>query len=136
MVGGWSWKERQYGLHKLKYNGKVTFEMLAVRVKPRGFEIEFTEPLAAGQEIAVKDFRIQQWRYEGTAGYGGPKLDLTDLGITRIALSEDRRRVNLEIEGLKKQHVVYIVIPENLRSDSGQSLWSNETWYTLNNMPE
>ncbi len=44
MVGGWSWKEKQYGLQRMKYNGKVTFEMLAVRAKPKGFEIEFTEP--------------------------------------------------------------------------------------------
>ena len=51
MVGGWSWKEKQYGLQRMKYNGKPTFEMLAVRAKPQGFEIEFTDALEAGQEI-------------------------------------------------------------------------------------
>ena len=37
MVGGWSWKEKQYGLQRMKYNGKPTFEMLAVRAKPQWF---------------------------------------------------------------------------------------------------
>ncbi len=34
--GGWSWQDRTSGLQKLTYNGKGTFEMLAVRAKPEG----------------------------------------------------------------------------------------------------
>jgi cytochrome c len=135
MVGGWSWKENQYGLQKLKFNGKVTFEMLAVRAQPNGFEIELTEALTDNQTLSPSEFLIQQWRYEGTSAYGGPKLDLTNLKITDLKVSPDRKRIFLEIEGLKERHVVYIVIPDTLRSESGQSLWSNETWYTLNAIP-
>lgn len=136
MVGGWSWKERQYGLQKLKYNGKVTFEMLAVRARPHGFEIELTEPLHEDQQITPADLHIEQWRYEGTSGYGGPKLDLKKLKIRKAQISKDRKRIDLEIEGLKEQHVVYFMLPETLQSESGQSLWSSEAWYTLNNIPE
>ncbi|MEX2231138.1 MAG: c-type cytochrome [Cyclobacteriaceae bacterium] len=136
MVGGWSWKENQYGLQKIKYNGKVTFEMLAVRAKPNGFEIEFTEPLKKDQQIKASDFLLQQWRYLGTANYGGPKLDLKKLSIKDIDVSDDRRRVYLDIEGLRKEHVVYFMLPETLTSASGQNLWSSEAWYTLNNIPD
>src|SRR4029078_9219784 len=89
MVGGWSWKEKQYGLQRMKYNGKTAFEMLAVRAKPRGFEIEFTEPVKAGLNIPAFDFLIKQWRYIPTAGYGGPKIDLQKLTISRLTLSQD-----------------------------------------------
>jgi cytochrome c len=136
MVGGWSWKEKQYGLQKMKFNGKNTFEMLAIRVRPSGFEIEFTEPLKDDQKISPSDFNIEQWRYEGTAGYGGPKLDLKKLRINKLELSPDRKRVYVDLEGLKKGHVVYFLLPITLKSDSGQSLWSGEAWYTLNNIPE
>ncbi len=136
MVGGWSWKEKQYGLQRMKYNGKLTFEMLAVRAKHRGFEIEFTEALKPGQKISAPDFLIQQWRYLPTAGYGGPKIDLEKLKIERLIISPDRKRVYLDIPGLKKEHVIYFMLPENMQSASGQSLWSSETWYTLNNIPE
>ena len=136
MVGGWSWKENQYGLQKLKYNGKTTFEMLAVRAKPDGFEIELTEPLNTGVSSTPEAFLIQQWRYEGTSAYGGPKLDLQTLQPTDVRYSTDKRKIYLEIPGLRKNHVVYMMIPEDLKSESGQSLWSNEAWYTLNNIPQ
>jgi cytochrome c len=136
MVGGWSWKEKQYGLQRLKYNGKLTFEMLAVRAKPGGFEIEFTDSLSARQGIQQSDFLIQQWWYHPTADYGGPKMDLEKLKITEVTISNDRRRVFLKIPGLKREHVVYFRLPEYMQSAGGQSLWSSEAWYTLNNIPQ
>lgn len=136
MVGGWSWKEKQYGLQRLKYNGKVTFEMLSVMSKPKGFEIEFTEPIDAGTQLKADDFLIQQWWYLPTEKYGGPKLDLEKLNIASLNISGDRLRVYLEIPNLKKEHVVYFRLPDNLQSTRGQSLWSSEAWYTLNNIPD
>lgn len=135
MVGGWSWKEKQYGLQKLKPNGKVAFEMLAIRAKPQGFEIEFTEPVPNVGDIRSSDIRVQQWRYEGTSGYGGPKLDLRELAIQEMNISPDQKRVTLTIPGLKKGHVVYFRLPDDLTSGAGQSLWSSEAWYTLNRIP-
>jgi cytochrome c len=136
MVGGWSWKENQFGLQKLKYNGKPTFEMLAIRAKPEGFEIELTVPMKPGQNITASDFSIQQWRYEGTSAYGGPKLDLEDLPVRKMEVSADGKHINLQIPGLKKEHVVYFRIPEGMVSQNDQALWSNEAWYTLNNIPQ
>ncbi|MEO8762931.1 MAG: c-type cytochrome [Ginsengibacter sp.] len=135
MVGGWSWKEKQFGLQRLKYNGNSTFEMLAVRAKPRGFEIEFTQPLSKVMEITNADFFIQQWWYLPTAGYGGPKMDLENMKVSHVEISKDRTRVLLEIPGLKKGNVVYFSLPERIHNDDGQSLWSSEAWYTLNNIP-
>jgi len=136
MVGGWTWKEKKYGLQRMKYNGKVTFEMLAIRAKPNGFEIEFTEPLESGREISAADFFVQQWWYLPTANYGGPKMDLEKLKINKINISKDRSRIYLEIPDLKKEHVIYFRLPDNLQSGSGQLLWSSEAWYTLNNIPD
>ena len=136
MVGGWSWKEHQFGLQRLKHNGKSTFEMLAVRAKPHGFEIELTEPVLKGKELHANDFFIQQWWYLPTPAYGGPKKDLETMKITKLVLSEDRKKIYLEIPNLKKEHVVYFRLPEGLKSSSGQSLWSGQAWYTLNNIPE
>ena len=136
MVGGWSWKEKQYGLQRMKYNGRPAFEMLAVRAKPKGFEIEFTEAIKAGVAMDATAFLVQQWWYLPTPGYGGPKMDLEKLQITNMQVSNDLRKLYLEIPGLKKEHVVYFRLPENLTSASGHSLWSSEAWYTLNNIPE
>ena len=110
--------------------------MLAVRAKPHGFEIEFTEPLMKGKELNSNDILIQQWWYLPTPAYGGPKKDLETMKITKLVLSEDRKKIYLEIPKLKKEHVVYFRLPEDLKSSSGQLLWSGQAWYTLNSIPE
>lgn len=135
MIGGWSWRNKRYGLQRMIYNGKTTFEMLTIKVKPKGFEIEFTEPLAAGSDINIEDWLIQQWWYQSTEKYGGPKMDLETLKVSRSEISEDKKRVYLEIPGLQEKHVVYFRLPENLKGESGDILWSSEAWYTLNHIP-
>ncbi len=135
MNGGWAHKEARYGLQRMKYNGKSVFEMLAVRAKAGGMEIEFTEPLAAGQGEQPGDYLVQQWGYLPTAQYGGPKRDVETLIPAAVRLSADRKRALLEIPGLKTEQVVYIRLNENLQSATKQGLWSSEVWYTLNAIP-
>lgn len=133
MVGGWSWKGRQFGLERMEYNGRPTFEMLAIRAKTDGFEIEMTQPMEESPE--ANEIKVQQWRYVPTSAYGGPKVDLEDLSISELTVSGDKKKMNLKIAGLKPGHVAYFLLPETLKSDEGFDLWSGEAWYTLNNIP-
>ena len=134
--GNWQHgQNRWYGLQRLQYNQKPTFEMLAVRAKTNGFEIEFTEPLEAGAGSNPSDYEVQQWWYKPTAAYGGPKLDLEDLRVRSANVSADRKKVFLELGGMKPNHVVYIHLPYYWISENGNELWSTECWYTLNNIP-
>jgi cytochrome c len=133
MGGGWSWKDKLYGLQKIKYNGKATFEMLAIRAKSKGFEIEFTQPVKNNPDLS--ELTIQQWWYEPTPAYGGPKKDLTDLKVSKMEISKDRKRIYLEIPGLEKGHVVYFRLPDDLKTEGESPLWSSEAWYTLNEIP-
>jgi cytochrome c len=134
LVGGWSYNGKQWGLQKMKYNGKPVFEMLAIRAKPKGFEIELTEELASVNDINVRNITVEQWWYKPTANYGGPKMDQEKLAIKKLQVSADHKRIYLEIENLKAQHVVYFRLPR-IKSKNGNFLWSTESWYTLNNIP-
>ena len=125
-----------YGLQRLTYNNKTAFEMLAVRARPQGIEIEFTEPLKAGVGSKAADYNIRQFYYKPTGDYGGPKLDDQALAIKNIRLSADRKKVLLELAGMKPRHVVYIRLNrKTLSSATGQQLWTTEGWYTMNNIP-
>ena len=135
MVGGWSWKEKQYGLQRLKYNGKPVFEMFGVHALPDGFDIELTEPLNDSIQITPGDLLVQQWWYLPTPDYGGPKKDLEQLKISGIKISQDRKHISIKLPGMKEKRVVYIRLPEKLKSSGGRGLWSGETWYTLNKIP-
>ncbi|WP_162052223.1 PA14 domain-containing protein [Pontibacter pamirensis] len=136
-TGNWQhYGKLGHGLQKLTYNNKTAFEMLAVRAKPNGIEIEFTEPLKEGVGTKASDYNIRQWRYEPTAEYGGPKLDEKALDIKNINVSADRKKVFLELGGMKPKHVVYVRLNnETFTSSTGKSLWSTEAWYNMNNLP-
>jgi cytochrome c len=134
--GNWQQTDKLwYGLQRLKYNGKPTFEMLAVRAKTDGVEIEFTEPLREGDGWDVNDWAVQQWQYVPTADYGGPKVNLETLKIIAAYVSADRKKVSLKLAGMKPGHVIYIHMLDSYVSDQGLPLWSTEAWYTMNQIP-
>jgi len=125
------------GLQRLSYNGKTTLDMVSVKAKANGMEITFTEPLRAGDGLYTSDYSVQQFWYETADDVpeGGVKNDIENLSVKSVNLSTDRRKVFLEIEGMKKEHVIYIKINRPFISESSHGLWAGEAWYTINNIP-
>ncbi|MEZ4964416.1 MAG: family 16 glycoside hydrolase [Saprospiraceae bacterium] len=124
-----------YGLQRMKYNGASTFEMLAIRAKTNGIEIEFTEPLREGDGWNPKQFLVKQWWYKPTINYGGPKMDEEELAVRSASVSPDRKKVFLEVEGIQPGHVVYVRLRDLPLSDLGHEIWTTEGWYTMNAVP-
>ncbi|MEL6674769.1 MAG: family 16 glycoside hydrolase [Bacteroidota bacterium] len=134
--GNWAhYGKKWFGLQKMTYNGNSTFEMLAVRAKNDGMEIEFTEPVPAHHALNPDSWAVSQWRYVPTENYGGPKVDERQLGIRDIQLSQDRKKVFLQLSGMRAKHLVYIRIMAPMVSDLNHELWTREAWYTLNRIP-
>ncbi|TDE15250.1 PA14 domain-containing protein [Dyadobacter psychrotolerans] len=136
-TGNWGHSGKlSYGLQKLTFNNKVAFEMLAVRAKSDGVEIEFTEPLKEGVGELASDYDIRQWWFKPTADYGGPKLDNESLNVKTVKVSADRKKVTLQLAGMKNKHVVYIHLNrKTITSQSGNTLWTTEAWYNMNKIP-
>lgn len=137
--GGGNWGQPgklAYGLQKLTPNGKNTFDILAMRAVPGGFELEYTQPLSAAtvQDLSTK-YQATQWRYAPTAAYGGPKVDEQTLNVTGATVSADHKKVTLQIAGLQAGRVVHVRSPRPFAAESGTPLWSTEAWYTLNSAP-
>ena len=136
MVGNWGHLGKQHGLQKLVYNGNIPFELLAVRAQSDGFMLHFTKPLAEETLVEIEDkIRVQQWYYEATPAYGGPKLGLQELKIVRVIPKEDNTQLQLTIPDLQAGHIIYFNLDSDIRSLDGAALWSGEAWYTLNNIP-
>lgn len=135
--GNWGQEGKlTYGLQKLTPNNVSTFDILAMRATTDGFQIEYTQPLSAETAAGLAGrYKVKQWRYQPTAAYGGPKIDEETLTVTAATLSADRRKVDLTVTGRKSGRVVYVRSPRPFSSESGQSLWSTEAWYTLNAIP-
>lgn len=131
-VGNWSEPGKlYYGLQRLRPNGRTTFEMLRMESRSTGFEIEFTAPVSYFAALDPASYEIAQWHYEPTAAYGGPRIGEETLAVTSVSISEDSRRVFLEVPGIEAGKVVYLRL-RNLPSATGTYPWSTEAFYTLN----
>ncbi len=121
---------KEFGLERIKENNTAVFDMLAVRSYNGKFEIEFTQPVGAGAELAAA-YQVKMWRYKPTSDYGGPRIDQKNLVVKTVQVSQDKKKVVLEIDALEEKSIVYIKLL-NVKSSTGQTAWSTETWYTLN----
>ncbi|UPZ26919.1 DUF1080 domain-containing protein [Streptomyces sp. LRE541] len=135
--GNWGQEGKlKFGLQKLTPNGGNTFDIKTMRAVPGGFDLTYTQPVSAktAEELA-KHYRAEQWKYTPTSDYGGPKIAEEVLPVRSAELSRDKRTVKLRLDDLKPGRVVHLRSPRPFTSESGESLWNTEAWYTLNAMP-
>ncbi|WP_320784723.1 family 16 glycoside hydrolase [Streptomyces sp. CRN 30] len=135
--GNWGQEGKlKFGLQKLTPNGGTAFDIRTMRAVPGGFDLTYTQPLS--EETAahlVEGYEAEQWRYTPTADYGGPKIAEEKLSVRSATLAKDGRTVRLRLDGLKEDRVVHVRSPRPFSSASGETLWSTEAWYTLNELP-
>jgi len=124
-----------HGVERLRWAGNNAFEILAVRARSDGFDIELTQPLAADVQVETDDLLARQWFYLPSEQYGGPKYNTTQLGVTTLTRSEDGRHLRARVQGLREGHVVYLRLNDRLRAADGAKLWTAEAWYTMNRLP-
>lgn len=127
----WAYK-KDFGLQKIKANGTDVFEMVSVRSRAGGLEIEYTHEVnAAGQ--AAGAYNVRSWHYEPTSAYGGPAVGTKTLAVGTVQVSPDKKKVFLPITGLAAGTLVDIKLT-GVASASGIANWTAETWYTINNL--
>ncbi|MGC9499955.1 family 16 glycoside hydrolase [Streptomyces sp. WG7] len=135
--GNWGQEGKlKFGLQKLTPNGGNTFDIQKMRAVPGGFDLTYTQPVSeeTAAELAER-YQVEQWHYTPTADYGGPKIAEEELSVRSATLSKDGRTVRLRLDGLQPERVVHVRSPRPFTSATGETLWSTEAWYTLNEMP-
>ncbi|MDH6180025.1 putative cell wall-binding protein [Microbacteriaceae bacterium SG_E_30_P1] len=135
--GNWGQANKlRYGLQKLSPNGDDNFDMHNVTITESGFEITYTKPISEETLATIEDaYAVEQWRYAPVNAYGGPKLNHVDLTPSNVVVSEDKKTVSFDVEGLREDRVAYIHSPRPFSSVDGDTLWSTEAWYTINEIP-
>ncbi|WP_430790277.1 family 16 glycoside hydrolase [Actinoplanes sp. G11-F43] len=135
--GNWGQEGKlRFGLQKLTPNGTSVFDMKTMKATTDGFKIEYTEPLSDDTVAKLATaYQIEQWRYAATEQYGGPQVDLEKLPVTAAKVSSDRKTVTLTVPGLRRDRVVHLRSPRPFASRDGETLWSTEAWYTMNELP-
>ncbi|MEO7778529.1 MAG: hypothetical protein ABIY63_13435, partial [Fibrobacteria bacterium] len=130
--GGWAWNSKLYGLQRMAPNGTTRFDMLAVRsLGATTMELEFTEPVGTGADVAA-NYAVKHWTYKPERTYGAGKSTTTNLTVSKATVSTDKKKVTLEIAGMKQKDVIYIKLSNVMSATGNLAPWSTETWYTLN----
>ncbi|MFT7617660.1 MAG: cytochrome c [Planctomycetota bacterium] len=125
-----------YGLQRLVPDGQKTFEMHGIRVAKNGFNIDFTEKLGYGMGTRVEDYTVESFRYEATAAYGGPKIDLRQEEVSQVHVWKNRRRAFIAVSKMEAGRIYYLRLSPHIRSENHRALWTTEAWYTLNKLPK
>ena len=104
---GWMAQPDRGAVYRIDYTGDMPFEMRTIRIRPRGFRVEFTRP-ADTATLSPAAFEVQHHRYEYTGSYGSPELDKTKIAIEKVEWGLDGLSAELTLSGLVKDRVYMI----------------------------
>ncbi|NJB85476.1 azurin/glucose/arabinose dehydrogenase [Lewinella marina] len=124
---------KEFALERLKWTGKVPFEMYAVRATEDGFSIEFTKPVAAAT-VRPSSFNIQNFTYRYHHNYGSPVVDIQANPVTAAELQPDGKTVRVKVDGFRPGYIYEIKLAR-LRGAAGDRLLHDFGYYTLNAIP-
>ncbi len=133
---GWASRgSKPFTFERVRFTGKIPFEIQTMQAKPDGFTLTFTEPVDETTATNPASYSMEAWTYILQAGYGSPEVDQAKPTITKATVSPDKLSVHLTIDGLVRGHVHHLKA-EGLKSSSGSPLWHPNAYYTLNEIPE
>ena len=130
------------GLERVRFSGKIPFEVKTVRALPDGFELTFTKPADPKAAGDAAGYDVWQYQYMYHEKYGSPEFDhngkpdsFTVIDVKEAKVSKDGLMVRLRLDGWKAGYVT-AVRGLDARSATGEKLWHNTFYYTLNRIPK
>ncbi|MCA9115505.1 MAG: hypothetical protein KDA79_10485 [Planctomycetaceae bacterium] len=132
---GWGSRgTKPFSLERMQWSGKVPFEILEMRARPDGFELEFTRPVDPETAARPESWQLGTYTYIYQSSYGSPEVDHTQPVIRQAQVAADGKTVTLTVEGLQEGHV-HELHATGVRSAEGQPLLHTEAYYNLNYIP-
>ncbi|CAM4391093.1 sulfocyanin-like copper-binding protein [Zobellia nedashkovskayae] len=132
---GWSSTgKKMFGLQRLKWSGKVPFEVKTIKAEDDGFFLEFTKPINKKMGGDISSYQITTFNYLYHNTYGSPIVDQQKAVVTNADVSDDGLSVKLTANGMRLGFIHQLKIPE-LKANSGEKLLHDIGYYTLNEVP-
>lgn len=133
-----------YGLQRLSHLAPQEIpadfnEMVAVRDRVGGLEIELFKPITQAQLDAAQ-IEAKQWTYVPTNGYGGRNMGTEKLTLVKKTLSEDGKRIMLTLPGIRDNSAPFVSKGGYTSENVGWvvhltvdqlDLYKNAAWYTM-----
>lgn len=126
---------KAYSVQRLDWTGLIPFEMKEIKVKPKGFEIEFTKPVDRAIASDPNTYQMATFTHIYQQGYGSPEVDQTNPKVVQAVVADDGLKVEIELDQMTQGHVHDFYLP-NMRSKEDEKLLHASAYYTLNEIPE
>ena len=125
---------KPFALERVRWTGKMPFEMQQVQITPEGFRIRFTQPTDRQSARDPEHYQVDTFTHIYHAGYGGPEVDATQPAVREVQLSADGMEAILQLETLSLGHVHTITL-QDITAVDGTPLLHNVAHYTVNAIP-
>ncbi len=124
------------GLQRLVWNGRIPFEMRAVRAMPDGFEIEFTKPADKKTAEDLASYSVESYIYKYHSVYGSPPVNEQKCTVKGVKVSADGMKARILVDNLRPHYIHTITLAGIREREHSFSLVHPVAYYTLNNIPE
>lgn len=133
---GWASRgSKPFTFERVRWTGKIPFEIQTMSANRDGFTLNFTEPVDPTTAGNPASYTMTAWTYIYQAAYGSPEVDQSTPKITAATVSTDKKSVRLKIDGLVRGHVHHLN-SKGVTSADGNTLWHPDAYYTLNEIPK
>ena len=131
---GWGSKGTELqGLQRIRWRGRVPFEIRSVSATPTGFELSFTRPVDRAT-LTAEAFRMESYTYELHAAYGSAEMDKEDVSVVALEWTDDGA-CKIGVTPLRAGYVHEMHL-HGVRDAEGAELLHPEAYYTLIRIPE
>lgn len=124
-----------FSFERVRWTGKIPFEMQEMKVTENGFIISFTEELKGEAAADIGNYKMDAWTYQYRSKYGsqGLKEQYTPK-VTKAIISPDQKSVRIYVDKLTQGHVHHLKLSENILSKNDAEIWHPDVYYTLNEL--
>jgi hypothetical protein len=131
---GWSaLGAKPWALQRLRWTGKMPFEILEMKAAPGGFQLRFTKPIDQSA-LSKAQFQMSSYTYELHSEYGSKEFLTEQHELGAAQLAADGKSVFLPVAKLRAGYVHELHI-EALSDASGLPLLHGEAYYSLIRVP-
>ncbi|MEX2529512.1 MAG: DUF6797 domain-containing protein [Gemmatimonadota bacterium] len=146
LIGLTGWDDafaQKYGsFDRIRYTGGEGFVLDAVKVRPNGVTLTFSQELNAEVATQAGNYRVKQWNYRWQQRYGSEDWSVEhpeqtgrdDVSVQRVELSEDGRTVLINILDDDLQPVDQMRIELTLESIDGER-YTDTIYLTIHKVP-
>lgn len=128
---GWGGYPPGHGLARVRYDGVEPMEIQRVSIKPDGFELKFTKPLAG--DVHTDDVTMTAYDYNWWWDYGSPEQHVHAMPVTSTSMSDDRRTLHVRAP-IEAGWCIRMRL-DDITAGDGTPLLHDELSYTINRVP-